>query len=144
MTPQPIRPFHLALPCKDLASTQAFYCDVLGCSLGRTSETWIDLNLYGHQLVFHDCGGETLPERHNPVDRHAIPVPHFGIVLTPSSWEALAARLRGKVNWILEPDIRFENTPGEQRTLFFRDPNDYALEFKSFADDRFLFEPFDD
>ncbi|MDA8661012.1 VOC family protein [Luminiphilus sp.] len=144
MTPQPLRPFHLALPCKDLASTQAFYCDVLGCSLGRTSETWIDLNLYGHQLVFHDCGGETLPERHNPVDRHAIPVPHFGIVLTPSSWEALAVRLRGKVNWILEPDIRFENTPGEQRTLFFRDPNDYALEFKSFADDRFLFEPFDD
>jgi extradiol dioxygenase family protein len=77
------------------------------------------------------------------VDKHQVPVPHFGIILTPAEFEALVERLRGNVDFVIEPSIRFAGTPGEQRTLFFRDPNNYALEFKSFADDRFIFEPFE-
>ena len=137
-----LRPFHLALPARDLAATQLFYCDILGCKLGRTDASWIDLNLYGHQLVFHACGGATLGEHYNPVDDEAIPIPHFGIVLTPEDFDSLATRLTGRVTMIVEPTVRFSGTPGEQKTLFFRDPNGYALEFKSFGDDNYLFAPF--
>lgn len=138
------RPFHLALPTIDLTATQHFYCDVLGCELGRTDSTWIDLNLFGHQLVFHDCGGEGLPTLYNPVDVHQVPIPHFGIVLEPADFVALAARLEGQVEFVIAPDRRFVGTPGEQQIMFFKDPNGYSLEFKSFADDRFIFEPFED
>lgn len=151
------RPFHLALPALDLAATEAFYTTVLDCRLGRTDTSWIDVDFFGHQLVFHDCGGQGLPKLVNPVDCHQVPIPHFGVVLVPESFDRLATRLTGgdhtassdrsdragpAIDWIIEPTSRFRGTPGEQQTLFFRDPNGYALEFKSFADDRFIFEPF--
>ncbi len=137
------RPFHLALPTTDLKNTQAFYTDLLQCKLGRTSERWIDVDFFGHQLVFHDCGGQALPSYYNPVDAYQVPVPHFGVALLPEAFQQLATRLQGRVKFLIEPCVRFENTPGEQHTMFFKDPNDYALEFKSFANDRFIFEPFD-
>lgn len=137
-----VRPFHLALPTAKLKETQGFYCEVLGCSLGRTSDDWIDLDLYGHQLVFHVTGSGPLAESYNPVDAHSVPIPHFGVVLTPDQHLALCSRINGKVEMIIEPSVRFEGTPGEQRTVFFRDPNGYALEFKSFANDEDLFAPF--
>ncbi len=158
------RPFHLALPTNDLVATHSFYTEVLGCGVGRTDTTWIDLDLFGHQLVFHDCGGKTLPTMVNPVDAHQVPIPHFGVILVPESFDRLSNRLlaidddvahssdvddnqvtqsKPRIDWIIRPDVRFQGTPGEQRTLFFRDPNGYALEFKSFADDRFIFEPFE-
>ncbi len=137
-----VRPFHLALPTAKLKETQRFYCEVLGCSLGRTSDDWIDLNLYGHQLVFHVTGSGPLAESYNPVDAHSVPIPHFGVVLMPDQHRDLCSRIDGKVEMIIEPSVRFEGTPGEQRTVFFRDPNGYALEFKSFANDEDLFAPF--
>ena len=137
-----VRPFHLALPTAKLEETQTFYCDVLGCSLGRTSDDWIDLNLFGHQLVFHVTRSDPLSESYNPVDTHNVPIPHFGVVLTTEQHKALCQRVIGKVVMIIEPSVRFEGTPGEQRTVFFRDPNGYALEFKSFANDEDLFAPF--
>lgn len=137
-----VRPFHLALPTAKLKETQRFYCEVLGCSLGRTSDDWIDLNLYGHQLVFHVTGSGPLAESYNPVDAHSVPIPHFGVVLTPDQHRDLCSRIDGKVEMIIEPSVRFEGTPGEQQTVFFRDPNGYALEFKSFANDEDLFAPF--
>lgn len=138
-----VRPFHLALPCADLEETKAFYVDVMGCGLGRTDTTWVDLDLFGHQLVFHVCGGEVLPKYYNPVDKHQVPLPHFGVILAPAQFRALAERLEGAVKFVIEPYVRFEGTPGEQWTMFFMDPNGYALEFKSFADDSLIFAPFD-
>ena len=137
-----VRPFHLALPTAKLKETETFYCEILGCSLGRTSDGWIDLNLYGHQLVFHVTGSAPLSESYNPVDAHSVPIPHFGVVLMPDDHIELCHRISGKVEMIIEPSVRFEGTPGEQRTVFFRDPNGYALEFKSFANDDDLFAPF--
>lgn len=137
-----VRPFHLALPTVKLEETQTFYIDVLGCSLGRTSDDWIDLNLFGHQLVFHVTGSGPLPESYNPVDTHSVPIPHFGVVLTPDQHRGFCQRISGRVDMIIEPSVRFEGTPGEQRTVFFRDPNGYALEFKSFANDDDLFAAF--
>ena len=138
-----VRPFHLALPTRDLEKTRQFYCDILGCETGRETQDWIDLNLFGHQLVFHVSGGEPLTTTHNTVDTHSVTIPHFGVVLTPDEHRAFSQRITGKVQMIIEPAVRFEGTTGEQRTLFFEDPNGYALEFKSFADDKDLFAPFD-
>lgn len=138
-----VRPFHLALPTEDLELTRLFYCDILGCDTGRTSDDWIDLDFFGHQLVFHVTGSEPLPQSHNPVDAHSVPIPHFGVVLTLDAHRALCERIEGKVTMIIEPSVRFAGTPGEQRTVFFQDPNGYALEFKSFANDDDLFATFD-
>jgi uncharacterized protein len=135
-----LRPFHLAFPVHDLAAARSFYRDVLGCGEGRSSEHWIDFDLYGHQIVAHL--DPAMPRRpiHNAVDGHDVPVPHFGIVLSMAQWEALAERLKaaGTVFGI-EPHIRFVGQVGEQATMFFNDPSGNALEFKAFADDGQLF-----
>ncbi|MEY3657606.1 MAG: hypothetical protein RL425_367 [Pseudomonadota bacterium] len=135
-----MRPFHLAFPVHDLAAARAFYRDVLGCGEGRSSEQWIDFDLYGHQIVAHLDPAVKPVATSNPVDGHDVPVPHFGVVLTMDQWEGLAARLRAAgIRFGIEPHIRFKGQPGEQATMFFLDPSGNALEFKAFADDAMLF-----
>ena len=135
-----LRPFHLAFPVHDLAAARAFYGGVMGCPEGRSSESWVDFDLYGHQIVAHLAPDAPALIAENPVDGHNVPVPHFGIVLTMADWEALAARLEaaGTVFGIA-PHIRFKGQVGEQATMFFRDTSGNALEFKAFADDSMLF-----
>ncbi|HEX8555226.1 MAG TPA: VOC family protein [Sphingomonas sp.] len=135
-----IRPFHLAFPVHDLAAARTFYGEVLGCREGRSSDRWIDFDLGGHQIVAH-LDPIARPAGHsNSVDGHDVPVPHFGVVLTMADWQAMAARLEaaGTVFGIA-PHMRFKGQPGEQATMFFRDPSGNALEFKAFADDAMIF-----
>ena len=133
-----LRPFHLAVPIRDIAEARQFYGQLLGLSEGRSSDEWIDWNLYGHQLVTHlnpNLGATgKVPTHVNGVDGKGVPVPHFGVVLTIDDWQNLADRLQGKVDVIIEPCTRFKGEPGEQSTLFFSDPSGNALEFKAFAD----------
>ncbi|MGB7409112.1 MAG: VOC family protein [Pontixanthobacter sp.] len=136
-----LRPFHLAFPVHDLAAARNFYGGTLGCAEGRSSESWIDFSFYGHQIVCHLVEGAREDAATNPVDGHGVPVPHFGVVLTMPDWEALAERLRDAgTDFAIEPTIRFRGKPGEQATMFFRDPSGNALEMKAFADDAALFE----
>ena len=135
-----LRPFHLAFPVDDLAAARAFYGGVMGCAEGRSSDEWIDFDFYGHQIVTHLAPGGSGDRASNHVDGHGVPVPHFGIVLTMEDWQALADRLRAaETEFVIEPTIRFKDQPGEQATMFFRDPAGNALEFKAFADDAMLF-----
>ena len=130
-----INPFHLAIQVHDLNQAREFYGSVLGCSEGRSAATWIDFNLYGHQLVCHLNGDMKLQTHSNAVDEHDVPVPHFGVVLNMDDWEELAQRLKDqKVNFIIEPYIRFKDQSGEQGTMFFSDPSGNAIEFKAFRD----------
>jgi len=134
-----LRPFHLAFPVHDLAAARAFYGGVLGCREGRSSDQWIDFDFHGHQIVAHLAEGAG-DAAANPVDGHDVPVPHFGVVLTMTDWRALADRVRAAgVVFGIEPHMRFVGQPGEQATMFFRDPSGNALEFKAFADDAMLF-----
>jgi extradiol dioxygenase family protein len=131
--------FHLAMPVDDLEAAAAFYGSVIGCERGRSSDTWIDWNLSGHQFVTH-----LAPSRpqaiHNPVDGHDVPVPHFGLILTVPAFHELADRLRAAgTRFVIEPYLRFEGEPGEQWTMFLHDPAGNALEFKAFADDAQVF-----
>ncbi|MFN4281525.1 MAG: VOC family protein [Alphaproteobacteria bacterium] len=131
-----LRPFHIAFPVDDLAAARRFYGGVMRCPEGRSSESWIDFDLFGHQIVAHLDPAKKAGEKiHNPVDGHDVPVPHFGVVLEMGDWQALAERLRaGGVKFVIEPTIRFKGQVGEQATMFFLDPAGNALEFKAFAD----------
>ncbi len=129
-----LTPFHLAFPVDDLGAARHFYGEVLGCREGRSSDQWIDFDLFGHQIVAHRIDGVMRRMADNLVDGHDVPVPHFGVVLRPAEWTALAARLReAGVEFVIEPHTRFEGQAGEQSTMFFLDPAGNALEFKSFA-----------
>ena len=131
-----ITPFHLAIPVSDIQTARVFYGGLLGCAEGRSSDQWVDFNLFGHQLVCHQVAStaaDAMPT--NPVDGHDVPVPHFGVVLNMDSWRELANKLtKAEVKFVIEPYIRFEGEPGEQATMFFRDPSGNALEFKAFRD----------
>ena len=118
-----------------------FYRDVLGCEEGRSSDHWVDFNLFGHQLVIH-CKKKSNKEIHtNPVDGKNIPVPHFGVLLEWNTFHKFSVDLTKKgVEFIIEPYIRFEGLPGEQATMFFMDPAGNALEFKSFKDFNQIFD----
>lgn len=136
-----MRPFHLAFPVHDLSAARDFYGGTLGCREGRSSERWIDFDLYGHQIVAHlSDDAAPGPTASNAVDGHDVPVPHFGVVLTMSDWKELAQRVeQAGVSFGIAPTVRFAGEPGEQATMFFNDPSGNALEFKAFADDAQLF-----
>jgi extradiol dioxygenase family protein len=132
-------PFHLAFPVNDLAAAREFYGTLLGCTEGRSSDKWIDFDLYGHQIVAHLAPSEDIAAT-STVDDEAVPVRHFGIVLPWSEWQALAKRLReAKTIFTIEPHLRFAGEIGEQATMFFLDPSGNALEFKAFRDPSQLF-----
>ena len=134
-------PFHLAFPVHDLAAAREFYGDLLGCEEGRSADTWIDFNLYGHQIVAHKTEtASPAPQDSNPVDGHDVPVPHFGVVLAWNDWEQLAEKLNAAgTKFVIEPYVRFAGQTGEQATMFFLDPSGNALEFKAFRNPDELF-----
>jgi uncharacterized protein len=136
----PARPrFHLAMPVDDLDAARAFYGGTLRCEQGRSADTWVDWNFYGHQIVTHLAPARA-ERTHNPVDGHDVPVPHFGLILSVDDFHQLAAQLQvADVAFVIEPYVRFEGEVGEQWTMFLYDPAGNALEFKAFADDSQIF-----
>ena len=136
-----LQPFHLAFPVHDLTEAKEFYTKVLGCTLGRSSEHWIDFNLFGHQVVAHLNPEELSKTKTSNVDDKEVPVRHFGIILESEKWHQFSAELKDKgVEFIIEPYIRFKGEIGEQATMFFLDPSGNALEFKSFKDPEMVFK----
>ena len=161
--------FHLAIPVADLEAARTFYAGVLGCGVGRESDTWIDFDFFGHQVTAHlspaeapltasgaatthpaggkpgsaGCGRDArVPGEAatNPVDGKQVPVRHFGVILDWQAWHALAERLRrAGVDFLIEPYVRFRGQVGEQVTLFVLDPSRNGLEFKAFKDESHLF-----
>ena len=134
-----IRPFHLAIPVTNLEISKIFYTNVLGCSIGRSSAKWIDLNFFSHQLVLHQSN-----INHNniinSVDEHDVPIPHFGVILEFNQWSSFTEQIKDQIEFIIEPYIRFKGKAGEQATMFFLDPDRNALEFKAFKNDNMIFQ----
>lgn len=132
-----MKPFHLAIPVHDITLARKFYIDTLGCLEGRsdssTDSQWVDLNFFGHQLVCHLDRTSARQQHTNLVDSHQVPVPHFGVVLNMPEWEKLAAELTAKkIDFIIQPYVRFKGLVGEQATMFFADPSGNAIEIKAF------------
>ena len=134
-----MRPFHLAFPVTDLNTTRSFYVDVLQCNIGRSSDKWIDFDMFGHQVVAHLVDKNSHPTT-NSVDGDEVPASHFGIILTMDQWNQLKQHLQQfNIKFIIEPKIRFKGESGEQATMFFLDPSGNALEFKAFKHDKQIF-----
>ena len=132
--------FHLAFPVDDLTAARAFYGDLMGCAEGRSSENWVDFDLFDHQIVAHLAPEECSSVKAGAVDGKQVPVRHFGLLLDWADWEALAARFEAAgTGFIIEPYVRFKGEAGEQGTFFVRDPAGNALEFKSFRDEAQIF-----
>lgn len=132
--------FHLAFPVHDLHMARAFYGGVLGCPEGRSAPDWVDFDFFGHQIVAHLSPSPRAMEGANIVDGEQVPVRHFGVILTPSKFREIAEKLQSaQAQFLIEPQTRFQGLPGEQLTMFVRDPSGNALEFKAFADDRMVF-----
>ena len=134
-----MRPFHLAFPVDNLEKTREFYTKTLGCNEGRSSDRWIDFDMYGHQVVAHLV--DKLDQvATNAVDGDDVPSSHFGVILEMEQWNQLADNLvKLGIEFIIEPHIRFKGEPGEQATMFFLDPCGNALEFKAFRSDDMIF-----
>lgn len=135
-----LAPFHLAFPVHDLASARSFYGDLMGCPEGRSSADWVDFDFFGHQIVAHLAPGQTGAVADNAVDGHGVPVRHFGVVLSMEQWQAAADKLTDAgVGFIIAPYTRFKGEPGEQATMFFKDPSQNAIELKAFTNPAMLF-----
>jgi extradiol dioxygenase family protein len=129
-----LQPFHLAIPVTSLEENRKFYRDTLGCLEGRSSDHWVDFDFFGHQLVIHVQEPHQQPaSKGNQVDGKDVPIPHFGVVLEWDTFQTFSEELKQKkIQFVIEPYIRFKGQTGEQATMFFKDPSGNALEFKSF------------
>ncbi len=133
-------PFHLAFPVHSIAAAREFYGDLLGCPEGRSAVDWVDFNFYGHQIVAHLAPEEAGHHSTSAVDGDAVPVRHFGVVLSMAQWQAAADKLTAAgTSFVIEPHVRFKGEVGEQATMFFLDPSGNALELKAFANMASLF-----
>jgi uncharacterized protein len=126
--------FHLAFHVTDLDVARRFYGGVLGCVEGRSTDTWVDFDFFGHQISLH-LGKPFDASPTGRVDDVMVPMPHFGAILPMPEWQALAKRVEAAgVAFVLKPSLRFAGEPGEQGTMFFKDPSGNPMEFKGFAD----------
>ena len=140
MTKKNIRPFHLAFPVSNINKAKKWYTSILECTVGRSSEKWIDFDLYGHQIVAHLSLDKHLNST-NQVDGENVPLRHFGVILSYNQWNTLVDKLINKdIVFLIKPQIRFKNKEGEQKTFFIQDPDGNALEFKAFKNDSNIFK----
>jgi extradiol dioxygenase family protein len=135
-----LQPFHLAFPVSSIQASKDFYGTKLGCVEGRSAPAWVDYSLFGHQIVCHEVKGYSAASIHNAVDGDPVPVPHFGLALTTKQFHTLAKQVESSgVEFVLKPHLRFKGQPGEQWTMFFKDPSGNALEFKAMTNPENLF-----
>ena len=126
--------FHLAYHVTDLDEARAFYGGTLRCREGRSTETWIDFDMHGHQISLH-LGEPFRTTDTGRVGEHMVPMPHLGLVLPYDDWRAMADRLEAAATqWVIAPTVRYPGEPGEQWTMFFRDPSGNPIEVKGFVD----------
>ena len=126
--------FHLAYHVTDLDEARAFYGGLLGCEEGRSTDTWVDFDFFGHQISLH-LGKPFATTNTGKVGDHMVPMPHMGVILPMEDWQMLADRLTEEgLEFELAPFVRFAGEPGEQGTMFFRDPSGNPIEVKGFAE----------
>ncbi|MBT8169520.1 dioxygenase [Phaeobacter gallaeciensis] len=132
-------PFHFAFNVQDIKAARHFYGGILSCPEGRSTDTWIDYNFFGHQLSLH-LGEPFKTQATGKVGSHLVPMPHLGVVLPMADWTVLAERLQDHdISFVIPPSLRFEGDPGEQATMFFRDPSGNPIEVKGFKDMALVF-----
>ena len=132
--------FHLALPCVSITNTRKFYVDILGASIGRSAVKWADINLYGNQITFTECGPFKFDCKSYSFNGDILPSFHFGMILNRTDWKTVLDRLNSK-NYAIGSEVKFlENKVGEHNSFFVKDPNDFTVEFKCFENSDEVFQ----
>lgn len=135
-----MNPFHFAFKVKDLDSTRKFYIDLLGCTEGRSTDTWIDFDFFGNQLSAHLSKDLAPLDYCGKVDGIKVPIPHFGCLLSPADFHRIEAKLAAaKIDFLIKPQTRYQGQVAEQLTMFVFDFSGNPLEFKSFSDPQTVF-----
>ena len=135
-----MNPFHYAFKVKDIVSTREFYCNLLGCQVGRFTETWIDFDFFGNQLSAHVSNSFPELDYCGKVDGISVPIPHFGCILAKHEFKKIKNKLESeKIEFVVKPQKRYEGKIGEQMTMFVFDYSGNPIEFKSFSKDEELF-----
>ena len=130
----------MAYHVTDLKHSREFYGNLLGCTEGRSTDTWVDFDFFGHQISLH-IGKPFETNNTGKVGNHMVPMPHIGIILSLDNWLILSERLiNADLEFEIPPQIRFEGEAGEQRTMFFRDPSGNPIEIKGFKNFKAIFE----
>ena len=127
--------FHISLPCKNIEETIKFYEENLNLEIGRKTNKWVDINLFGNQITFVLTENYDFKFPMYSLDDIKIPSFHFGVIfLENNEWDKMHDMIN---NWSTETIIRktfFGGKNGEHYSFFVKDPNGYVLEFKTFAD----------
>lgn len=131
--------FHLALPCKDLAETKDFYQNVIQARIGRETENWVDIDLFGNQLTFTVAGNFNFDYKNYRLDDYVLPSFHFGIIVSVDAWGELYSRLFQMDLEVTTEATFMQDKIGEHLSFFIQDPNGYMLEFKSFKNPKEIF-----
>ena len=135
-----LRPFHLAIPVTNIQIAHDWYVNILDCQVERKSDSWMDFDFFGHQLVAHLVNVREDASSINLVDGEDVPARHFGIILQIQDWKSMVQSLKDKgMKFLIQPQIRFKEETGEQSTFFILDPFGNALEFKAFQDDNQIY-----
>lgn len=132
--------FHLSLPCTDVEETTTFYKDIIGCTIGRASENWIDVNLFSHQITFTKVGKFNFNNPNYVFEGKILPSFHFGVIVPLDEWAKLYDKLNNKGFEVVTQSTFLSNKKGEHLSFFIKDPNEYMLEFKAFKDENEVFE----
>ena len=132
--------FHLAYHVTDLDEARRFYGGILGCREGRSTDTWVDFDFFGHQISLH-LGQPFAVANTGKVGNHMVPMLYLGVIRLKPDRRTLAERLKAaNTQFILAPQVRFEGEPGEQWTMFFTDPSGNPIEVKGFANWEAVYE----
>jgi extradiol dioxygenase family protein len=133
-------PFHLAFSVKNIGKTKHFYVDVLGCTVTKSTEHWLNINFFGHQLSIHENPQMKRDKKKIIVEEKEVPLHHFGVILKKKEWDILAKKLqKGKVNFIIEPKLKHKQQVCEQAIMFLEDPSGNGIEFKCYTDPKHIF-----
>lgn len=126
--------FHISLPCKDLDKTIQYYTEEIGLNIGRSTNKWVDFNLYGTQLTFVSVNEFKFNYPFYSLEDNQLPSFHFGVILSNDDWD----NMYDKINkWSADTIIKttfFEDQNGEQNSFFIEDPDGYHIEFKTFSE----------
>ena len=133
-------PFHLAFSVKNIKETRKFYVEVLGGTVTKATDHWLNVNFFGHQLSIHENPQMKSDRKTITVEDKKVPLHHFGVILKKSDWEALAEKLqKTRIKFLIEPKLKHEKQVCEQAIMFLKDPSGNGIEFKCFTDPKHIF-----
>ena len=122
----------MSLPCLSVTATKKFYVDSIGASLGRTANTWLDINLFGHQLTFIKADKFNFHIPNYVFEGQILPSFHFGVIVNEDVWNKIYNKLSKTNLEVVNQSTFLRDKTGEHSSFFVKDPNDYMLEFKKF------------